>query len=256
MAVLQSESDEAIETAVSYPIVVDLDHTFLKVDTLYELFATGLFTRPLATLLSLLALRDGIAAFKSRLAGIVQLDASVLPVRGELLSFLKKQAESGRDIHLATAADRSIAGGVAQHYPIFKSVQATENFENLKGAAKARKLAGMFPDGFVYAGDSFADLPVWRAASAAIVERTTFDPSSSAASIDQAVSASTLSAAGGRPAAARMRACSRRIARSFAIVTNWSASAVSATSMAASATLSATPPSSSVRKSVTVAAAA
>ncbi len=169
MTVLQSETDGVIQGAGLHPIVVDLDHTFLKVDTLYELFATGLFTKPLATLLSLLALRDGIAAFKARLASLARLDPSVLPVRGELFDYLAEQKAHGRDIHLATAADRSIAEGVARHHPIFKSVQATENSENLKGAAKARKLAALFPDGFVYAGDSFADLPVWRAARAAIV---------------------------------------------------------------------------------------
>ena len=39
---------------------------------------------------------------------------------------------------------------------------------NLKGLAKAQELVNLLPDGFVYAGDSSADLHVWSKASAAV----------------------------------------------------------------------------------------
>ena len=90
-------------------MVVDLDGTLLKVDTLYELFVSGLFTAPARTLLSLLALRDGVAAFKGHLSKIVRLDAGALPVRDDLYEYLMEERAAGREIHLATAADQRIA---------------------------------------------------------------------------------------------------------------------------------------------------
>lgn len=153
----------------SYPLVVDLDGTFLKVDTLYELFAAGLFARPVQTICALAALIHGIAAFKRRLCSVVELDFEVLPVRDELLTYLQHEAEAGREIHLATAADQAVASGVAARFPLFKTAHGTDQNLNLKGASKAQRLKDLFPDGFVYAGDSRADLPVWKSAKAAIV---------------------------------------------------------------------------------------
>src|SRR3954451_17504618 len=59
---------------LTFPLVVDLDGTFLKVDTIYELFAAALFDKPLLTIISLLELRNGIAAFKRRLSAISPLN--------------------------------------------------------------------------------------------------------------------------------------------------------------------------------------
>ena len=151
------------------PLVVDLDGTFLKVDTLFEYFAAGLFTNPVEALLSLLELRHGIAAFKQRLTRAAEPDVESFPVREELLAYLEQQSGSGREIHLATAADQVIARRVASRFPLFKSINGTEAGVNLKGRNKGERLSQQFPDGFVYAGDSTADLPVWRSAKAAIV---------------------------------------------------------------------------------------
>jgi 4-hydroxybenzoate polyprenyltransferase/phosphoserine phosphatase len=152
-----------------FPLVVDLDGTFLAVDTLYELFASGLFAKPVQTILALSVLRHGIAAFKRQLCSIAELDFEVLPVRDELLTYLQHEAEAGREIHLATAADQVVASGVAARFPLFKTAQGTDQNLNLKGSSKAQRLRDLFPDGFVYAGDSRADLPVWKSAKAAIV---------------------------------------------------------------------------------------
>lgn len=151
------------------PLVVDLDGTLLKVDTLFEYFTVGLFARPLQTILSLLELRNGISAFKQQLTRVTEPDVDSFPVREDLLAYLEQQAGSGREIHLATAADRVIALRVINRFPLFKSVHGTEGNVNLKGQNKADRLVEQFPDGFVYAGDSLADLPVWRSAKAAVV---------------------------------------------------------------------------------------
>lgn len=151
------------------PLVVDLDETLLKVDTLYEQFASGLLTRPLAAMGALLALSSGKAAFKRRLAGLANIDVEHLPVREEFFGYLVNQAASGRDLHLVSAADQTIVSRVAERFQLFKSATGTEPDLNLKGINKAAHLAARFPEGFVYAGDSSADLPVWKAARAAIL---------------------------------------------------------------------------------------
>lgn len=158
-----------VNAPTARPLVVDMDGTLLKVDTLFELFVVGLVTTPLRTLLSLFALRSGIAAFKRALSSIAKLDVETLPVRDDLLAYLKHESATGREIHLATAADRGIAEAVAARFPIFRTVQSTDQNVNLKGTHKAERLKAMFPDGFVYAGDSRADMPVWQSANAAIV---------------------------------------------------------------------------------------
>lgn len=151
------------------PLVVDLDGTFLKVDSLFEVFAAGLFARPVRTLLSLLTLRNGIAAFKQQLTQAVDPDVSHFPLREDLIAYLGEEAAAGREIHLATAADQVIAARIAPRFPPFSSVNGTAGGLNLKGGNKADRLRQLFPGGFVYAGDSSADLPVWRAAKAAVV---------------------------------------------------------------------------------------
>ncbi len=166
--VLRDRPNPAIaQTAL--PLAVDLDGTLLKVDTLYELVVSGLFARPVQTLLSVFALRNGIAAFKRRLSQIAKLEVATLPVRDELLAYLRHESAAGREIHLATAADAVVAAGVAERFPIFQTVQSTDQGINLKGANKAARLKNLLPDGFVYAGDSRADLPVWQSASGAII---------------------------------------------------------------------------------------
>lgn len=165
------------------PLVVDLDGTFLKVDSLFEIFAAGLFARPARTLLTLLELRKGIAAFKQCLTRAVEPDVSHFPIREELVAYLEEEAASGREIHLATAADEAVAARIASRFSWFNSVNGTTGDLNLKGQKKADRLQELFPDGFVYAGDSTTDLPVWRTAKAAIVV-------SPAASLHQAVAAS------------------------------------------------------------------
>ncbi|MDB5582219.1 MAG: UbiA prenyltransferase [Bradyrhizobium sp.] len=149
--------------------MVDLDDTFLKVDTLFEIFAAGLFARPRKTLLALLELRNGLAAFKLRLTRLVAPEVDSFPVREDLLAYIEQEAQSGREVHLATAADLVIALRVAERFPLFKTVTGTSGELNLKGQNKADRLQQQFPGGFVYAGDSRADLPVWRSSKAAVV---------------------------------------------------------------------------------------
>ena len=73
---------------------------------------------------------------------------------------------------LATAADRRIAAAVAAHLGLFSAVFASDGKVNLKGQAKADALVQRYgAGGYVYVGDSWADLPVWRDAAGAVHRR-------------------------------------------------------------------------------------
>lgn len=150
------------------PIVVDLDGTLLRTDTLHEMFARALFHQPRAAAEALLALPRGRFAVKQALAERVPTDIESLPLNETLVAWLRAQAEAGRELHLCTAAHHAIADKVAARLGFFRSAIGSDG-RNLKGPAKAEELARRFPQGFVYAGDSRADLEVWRHAAGIVL---------------------------------------------------------------------------------------
>jgi 4-hydroxybenzoate polyprenyltransferase len=149
---------------------VDLDGTLVRTDTLHELVLILLKTNPLGFLVALFELLHGIAAFKRAVSLSVTLQPELLPYREELVAYLREEAKRGRHILLVTAADRTVAEGVARHLGFFEAVLATEGSTNLKSRAKVARIREYTKsEHFEYAGDSSADIPVWEAASAAIL---------------------------------------------------------------------------------------
>jgi 4-hydroxybenzoate polyprenyltransferase/phosphoserine phosphatase len=151
------------------PLAVDIDGTLLRGDLLAESALAFLRRNPLRIFVLLLWLMRGRAVVKRRLAESTDIDVSTVPVNEELLAFVEAERRRGRDIHLVTASDGLVAAKLAQRFGFFDGVVASDGRTNLKGEAKARVLAERFPDGFVYAGDAAADLPVFRAAQESVV---------------------------------------------------------------------------------------
>lgn len=144
-------------------LCVDLDGTLIGSDTLWECFVSVLRDKP--TLLSRLPLwlLSGRAHLKQQLARVSPIDASALPYREEVVTFLRRESASGRSIMLATAADKAVATAVADHLGLFDAVIASDGQANLKGHAKATRLVEMFgARQFDYIGNSTADIPVWQ----------------------------------------------------------------------------------------------
>lgn len=153
------------------PLVVDLDGTVVRTDTLIEALLRLAATRPLLllTLLPTLMLR-GRAAFKQCVAEAVRLDPATLVYNEDVMGLAQDARAAGRPVYLATASDRDVADAVAGHLGLFDGVFASENNVNLKGEAKAALLAATFGEaGFDYAGDAEVDRPVWRRARRAIM---------------------------------------------------------------------------------------
>jgi phosphoserine phosphatase len=146
------------------PLCVDLDGTLIQTDMLVETLALLLKRRPWYALLLPLWVFQGRAILKRRVAERVQFDPAGLPYRAEFLDFLRAERASGRKLVLATAADRLVAEKIGQHLAIFDEIIASEPGSNRKGRAKLAALQQRFPQGFDYAGDSAADLPIWKSA--------------------------------------------------------------------------------------------
>lgn len=152
------------------PLVVDLDGTLLRSDTLVE-SAFGLVKQsPSRFLMPLIWLREGKARLKTRLAEEVDLDVSVFPYDEEFLKFLQSESARGRSLVLATATHERYARQIADHLGMFDDVLATTDHLNLSARHKAQALVERYGvEGFDYAGNSADDLPVWAAARNAIV---------------------------------------------------------------------------------------
>ncbi len=152
------------------PIYVDLDGTLIHSDLLWESLLSALRREPLAALAGLARLRAGKAAMKRALADAAVIEAGTLPFNQPFVQWLREQAEAGREIWLATAAERSLAQGVADHLGFFAGVLASDGRLNLKGA---RKLAAIREHcagrAFVYCGNGPEDLQIFAAAEQAVV---------------------------------------------------------------------------------------
>jgi 4-hydroxybenzoate polyprenyltransferase/beta-phosphoglucomutase-like phosphatase (HAD superfamily) len=158
-----------VPPARALPLIVDLDGTLVRTDTAFELIAANFTRKPLAVLAALATGLVSRARMKSRLAAAGALDVDTLPLREDLVAYLTEQRRLGREIHLVSAADQAVVDQVAARVGLFDSASGSRDGVNLKGARKAAALVERFPDGFVYAGDSPADGPVWRASAGAIV---------------------------------------------------------------------------------------
>ena len=152
----------ATESDVTVPLIVDLDGTLTLSDTFIENFVLSLSHAPLKTVLSLAQLRQDTSHIKQRIAGLATLDPASIPYRDDLQDFLKREKARGREIHLVTAADQSIATSVAAHAGYFTSAVGSTPGLNLKGVNKLAFLKEKFPKGFDYIGDSTADMPIWQ----------------------------------------------------------------------------------------------
>ena len=145
------------------PLYTDLDGTILSTDLLYESFVSAFKASPWVAIQSIGWLLQGRARLKEELAGRASIDVATLPYREPVVTFLREERARGRRIVLATASWESLAHSVARHLGLFDEVIATSREGNLKGEAKATRIAARSADGcFDYLGDSGADIAVWR----------------------------------------------------------------------------------------------
>ena len=159
----QTEDDSQV------PLVVDLDGTFCRTDTLHEALLTGLVQRPLDVFLWPKWLGEGRAGFKARVADRGIVAAEDLPFNAAVLETIRTAREGGRKTALVSAADHRQVTAIAEATGIFDEAFGSAEGRNLKGDEKTAFLNDHYgPGNFDYVGDARADLPVWAAARRAI----------------------------------------------------------------------------------------
>lgn len=166
------KSDRPAQTAppAAEYLCVDMDGTLLEGDSLYESLLALLGTHPWYVFLLPIWLLGGKAALKHSIAVRAGMDVRTLLLREDVVEFLRQEKEKGRKLILATAADMIIAEAVAERVPLFDAVLASDGKTNLSGGKKTKAIQEFLgAKDFDYAGDSSADIPVWKAARAAIL---------------------------------------------------------------------------------------
>ena len=164
-----ARTDAVFALPVSMPLVLDLDGTLIAGDLLYKSFFSILSRNPLIVFSCAAWLLRGRAALKRQLALRNRIDWERLALHRDVLDLARREKAAGRMIVLATAADAVLAGHLAARLGFFDQMFASDGEQNLKGSAKAELLSQTFPAGFIYAGDSKADLAVWARAAGIVL---------------------------------------------------------------------------------------
>jgi phosphoserine phosphatase len=144
------------------PLVLDLDGTLIAGDLLYRSFVSALLRNPFVVFQCAAWLLRGRAALKRQLALRSRIDWDRLQLHQDVLALAIREKAAGRAVVFATAADAVLAGQLASRLGFIDQLLASDGQRNLKGSEKAAMLRQLFPAGFIYAGDSAADLKVWR----------------------------------------------------------------------------------------------
>lgn len=155
----------------SAPIYVDLDHSLLRTSLTLESLLGAVKRSPLVLFALPWWLLRGVRHLRARLEGFNGIDATTLPLRGDLVEYLKAQNQSGRRTILVTAAAGQLASGVSRQAGLAADVLGVPP-EARTADARAQLISSHAGGAFAYAGSSAADLPVWRAASAGILVGT------------------------------------------------------------------------------------
>ncbi len=152
------------------PLIVDLDHTLIDTDLLYESSLAALKNSHWLIVLYPFWLIQGKGYLKEQLVKHCNIDISTLPYNQITINYIKKRKKQGTKIILATASHKFYAYKIAKHIGLFDDVMASNKHFNLSSHNKARKLIECFgKKGFDYIGDHMRDLPVWEASNLAVL---------------------------------------------------------------------------------------
>jgi len=151
------------------PLVIDLDGALLKSDLRYEWVLHLVRRDPGAVFGILYWLARGRTAFGQFIAASGTLDIEAIPARDDFVAWVEGEHATGRPIVLL-AADACVAEKVAARFRFIDEILATDGEGDATvGGDRADLLCKRFPQGYIYAGHSAADLDVWRRASGTVL---------------------------------------------------------------------------------------
>lgn len=154
------------------PLVVDLDNTLVRTDTLHEALLRLIVEQPREFPGLISQLRNGKVAFKSYVSSRKLLPADGLPENEHILALIRSAREQGREVVLASASDSRQVELISKHFGVFDAAVGTGSEEaggaNLGGTGKAEILVERYgAKQFDYVGDCAVDIPVWQVAGTA-----------------------------------------------------------------------------------------
>jgi hypothetical protein len=114
-------------------------------------------------------LLHGRAALKRQLALRARIDWDRLKLHRNVVELAIREKNRRPGDRTCDRRRRVLAGQLASRLGFIDHVLASDGQQNLKGSAKAEMLSRLFPAGFIYAGDSKADLRVSRQARGIIL---------------------------------------------------------------------------------------
>ena len=156
------------------PLIVDLDHTLINTDLLFESSKGVLKQQPWLILLYPFWFFQGKGYLKDQLVRRFTMDVSTLPYIQDTIDYINERKKQGSTIILATASHKDYAFAVAKYIGLFDDVMASNAGFNLSSHNKADKLVERFGHkGFDYMGDHMRDMPVWEASNLSILVNVT-----------------------------------------------------------------------------------
>ncbi|NKB49607.1 MAG: UbiA family prenyltransferase [Alphaproteobacteria bacterium] len=163
-------SDVAPDIAPDIALVVDLDGTLTRTDTLHEGVVELLKNRPFDVLRLPGWLGAGKARFKHEIATHAPVDVGLLPYDDDVLEHVRAARAAGRRTVLATASNVAVAQAIGAHLGLFDEVIASTADHNISGAATRDLLVERFgAGGFDYMANAPVDKIVWSAARTAVL---------------------------------------------------------------------------------------
>lgn len=166
--VKQAASASLDEESFEVPLVLDLDGTLCRTDTLHEALAGLGAQQPRALVSVARRLGTGKAAVKAWIGSRCVIPGAGLPYRDEVIELARSARAEKRQVILVSASDQRQVDEVASHLGLFDGAFGTGEATggtNLSGSAKRDFLVARYGEGgFDYVGDAAVDVPVWRAA--------------------------------------------------------------------------------------------
>lgn len=137
-------------------LVVDLDHTLINTDMLFESFWAATSKKPAVPLLAAKALRQGRPALKAFLQSAAsELRVESLPYNQAVLDTIASWKDTGGRVALVSASDDRWVQSIAAHLGLFDEAHGSTTDRNLKGRIKADFLVKRYGQGnFDYVRDS------------------------------------------------------------------------------------------------------
>lgn len=145
-------------------IYVDLDGTLITNDCFVEQIKLFVFDKPL----NIFKLIYYFTFFnKSKVKKIlyyqVGFDINLVVLNLKVIQLLKQFKDQGHKLHLYSGSYYKIVEQVFNHIDLFQSFEGSSDNKNLTGKFKLNKILSK-NNKFIYFGNSFADIPIWKKA--------------------------------------------------------------------------------------------